>query len=395
MQYDFTTLRDRSGQGSQKWRSMLALDPQVPQGVAPMSVADMEFVPQPELVRAMKQYAAEMVYGYTEATDAYYAAVIDWMHRRHGYRVQKEWIVEAPGVVPALFQMVRAFTRPGEHVAILTPGYHPFFDAVCKQGRVEENVPLLEHEGRYCIDFPALRARLQKPETTLMILCNPHNPVGRVWTREELTRVCELCLQNDVFLISDEIHLDLILPGYEGTSVGQLGEPYVRNAAICTAPSKTFNIAGLQVSNILIADPARREKMENSKGYFALNMFSYKACEVVYRECEPWLDALLHVLDENQRSMRAALDAMGAGIRMSELQGTYLAWLDMRSLGLDDAALERFLRQEARWFINPGPGFGPGGEGHVRVNIACPAHTLQEALQRLHAALQKLPAYQK
>ena len=387
MKYDFETVADQIDYG---------FGTDYREDTTVMAGAQLHVKTAPCIIEGLTGLVQSGLYGWTSSADPQYiSAIVRWMRDVRNWEIQSDWIVPSYGTLQAMCACIRAFTEPGDGIIVQQPVYVLYERCISNCGRRLVDNTLIRTGDHYEMDFDDLDAKMADPRNRLMILCNPHNPVGRVWTREELTRVCELCLQNDVFLISDEIHLDLILPGYEGTSVGQLGEPYVRNAAICTAPSKTFNIAGLQVSNILIADPARREKMENSKGYFSLNMFSYKACEVVYRECEPWLDALLHVLDENQRSMRAALDAMGAGIRMSELQGTYLAWLDMRSLGLDDAALERFLRQEARWFINPGPGFGPGGEGHVRVNIACPAHTLQEALQRLHAALQKLPAYQK
>lgn len=387
MKYDFTTVRDRQGQGSQKWRKMLQRVPDVPKEVVPLSVADMEFVPPPELVRGLQVCAAEMVYGYPEATPAYYNAVCSWMKRRHRMDVTPDWIVESPGVVPALYQMVRAFTKPGDGVAILTPGYHPFFDAVLKQGRRTEESPLRQVGNTYEIDFDDLEVRLAKPETTLMILCNPHNPVGRVWTREELEHICEMCLLYDVFLISDEIHLDLILPGYHGTSVGAMEERYVRNCAICTAPSKTFNIAGLQVSNLLIADGSRRAAVESGKGYFSLNMFAYQACRLAYNECEPWLDELLCVLDRNRRMMNSFFKQRHPNIRMAQLQGTYLAWLDCRALGMTNAQLEAFFSEKAYWFISPGEGFGEGGSGFVRVNIACPEHVLRAALERLDQCL--------
>lgn len=386
MSYDFTTIVDRTGTGSEKWNAMKKLCPDVPAGTVPFSVADMEFLPPPQLVKGLQDYLGEAVYGYTCATDSYYDAIIRWMERRHAFTVQKEWIVQTAGVVPALNQMVEAFTEPEDSVLILTPVYHPFYSAVAGNGRGLVESPLVINGDTYDIDFADLEQKASRPEVKLMIFCSPHNPIGRVWSAEETERVCRICMENEVFLIADEIHSDLIMPGVIHTSAGVFKE-YLSNCAICTAPSKTFNLAGFQASNIIIPNEAYRRKMPGSGGYFSLNFLSYKACEIVYNQCEDWLEELLEVIDGNRKTVEEFMKEQLPGVKVYRMQGTYLQWLDFSCLGLDTKELEVFMTRKAHLFLDEGYLFGEAGAGYERWNLACPRETLREGLYRLAAAV--------
>ncbi len=386
MKYDFETVINRRPLGSSKWNRMWERNPNTPDGIVPFSAADMEFVPPPELLKGLREFIGRDVFGYTCATDAYYESVYSWFKRRLNYSIDKKWIVEAPGIVPAIDQMVPAFTEPEDAVAVLSPGYHPFYNAVKKSRRKLIEVPLTINHDTYDIDFQALEKELERPEVTLMIFCNPYNPAGRVWSKSELETLNNLCRGNSVFLISDEIHCDLILPGYQFCSFANLGEEVLNNCAICTAPSKTFNIAGFQVSNILVANPVYRKKMEQSKGYYSLNALAYKACEIVYNECEGWLDELLLVLNENKKIVKEFMNHNIPQVHVFDLQGTYLQWMDFRPLGMNKDELEKKLVDNYIYF-SEGYGFSNYGEGFERMNLACPAKVVKEGLERVYQAV--------
>ena len=383
MTYDFTTLIDRREHGSVKWRDI----PLNSTDIVPFSVADMEFVHPPELREGLKKFTDEMIFGYTGPTDRYYPSVQDWMEQRHGFRPPREWFLEFPGVVPALGELVRDLTQQGDQILILTPVYYPFRSAVRANGRTLVQSELIDCGTTYDIDFDDVADKLARPEVTMMILCSPHNPVGRIWTREELIRLCELCRNNGVFLVADEIHADLILPGYTHTSVGTLTE-FLDNTAICTAPSKTFNIAGLQVSNIFIPNAEKREIIRKNRGFAVLNAYGYKACELVYTECGAWLDALMEQLEHNRMLVKSYLEKNLPEIRVYDLQGTYLQWLDFRAFDMPTRQLEQFMH-EAGWYCDEGYIFGPGGEGFERLNLACPSWVLERALERLKQAVRE------
>lgn len=390
MRYDFETLVNRTDTGSEKWNMMRADMPDVPEHIVPFSVADMEFKPAPELLEGLKKYLDEAILGYTGATDRYYDAIIRFMERRHGFSPKKEWIVESPGIVPALVKMVEAFTKPQDSVLILRPVYYPFTRAVEQNGRNLVVSELLVKDNRYEIDFEDLEKKASREDVKLLIFCSPHNPVGRVWTKEELLKVCDICLKNHVFMISDEIHFDLIMPGYAHTSVGNLEEKYLQNCAICTAPTKTFNIAGLQVSNLIIPNEEYRDKINAAKGYEALNIMSYKACELAYNECEAWLDELIVYIDNNRKMVEKFIAERLPMIKVFPLEGTYLMWLDFSALGMEAEELERFMKEKALWFTDEGYIFGDNGRDYERIVIACPSHVLKEALERLERAVKEL-----
>lgn len=397
--YDFTTRIDRSQDGSTKWDGMRRADPDVPAGIVPFSTADMEFVEAPEIKRAIHRIADEAVLGYTGPTDAYFEAVLGWQRRRHHWEPERSWVVTCPGVVPALYRAVEVLTNPGDGVIIQPPVYFPFRSSIESTGRtvVENPLRLVEEPGapaRYEMDFEDLERKAADPHVTMLIACSPHNPVGRVWTREELRRMADICLANDVFIVCDEIHNDLVLPGHEHTTLARVLEPAeLAHAMVATAPSKTFNLAGVQCSNLFIFDEERRDAFRRAgfrQGTFSLNAFAYPLCAVAYNECESWLDELIGVLDANRRLFCDYVAERIAQLTTFPLEGTYLQWFDCRALGMDADALKAFMRGKARLFMDEGAMFGAQGAGFERINLACPASVLTEALDRLADAVHTL-----
>lgn len=385
MKYDFETLIPRYGVGSGKWDEMREEIPDIPDDIVPLSVADMEFKNAPEIIEGLKDYLDTRILGYTHATEAYYDAVIGWMERRHGFSPKEEWFVEYAGVVPALRHMVSVFTKPGDSVLIMTPVYYPFRSAIeANHCHVVES-ELVNTDGRYTIDFDDFEKKAGRDEVKLLILCSPHNPVGRVWTEEELRRIAGICLANDVFILSDEIHFDLIMPGYRHVSMMNLEEKYRDNCAVCTSPGKTFNLAGMQASNIFIPNDARRDAVLESRGYFSLNALSYKATEFAYTRSEEWMQEMLAYIAGNKMFAESFIREKMPFVRFTETEGTYLMWLDFRALGLDKETLEKRMRKGAYVFADEGYIFGHGGEGFERLNLACPRRILAAALERLAA----------
>lgn len=392
MKYDFETLVDRTNTGSEKWDMMKGELTDASSVIVPFSIADMEFKPAPEIVEGLKKYLDEAILGYTGPTDAYYSAVIRFMERRHNFSPKKKWIIESAGIVPALQQMVAAFTRPEDSVLIMQPVYHPFSSAVTENHRRLVVSELVVKGDTYEIDFEDFEKKAALPDVTLLILCSPHNPVGRVWTKEELIRISDICLRNHVFIISDEIHFDIIMPGYVHVSMGNLEEKYLNNCAICTAPTKSFNIAGLQVSNLIIPNEEYRNKITAARGYYALNIISYKACELAYNCCEAWLDEMITYIDSNRRLVEEFISERLPMVKTFELQGTYLLWMDFTSLGMEAEELETFMKQKALLFMDEGYIFGESGRGFERLNLACPGWVLIKALERLEKAIKELSA---
>ncbi|MBQ6891935.1 MAG: aminotransferase class I/II-fold pyridoxal phosphate-dependent enzyme, partial [Clostridia bacterium] len=328
------------------------------------------------------------VLGYTGPTEGYFSAVQNWMERRHGFRPEKDWFITSPGIVPALYELVKALTGPGEGVLMLSPVYHPFRFAAQEQGREAVFCPLIERERTYDIDFDLFEKLCAQPQVKLFLLCSPHNPVGRIWTREELVRLGDICLEHDVVMVADEIHGDLILPGYTFTSVGTLPEQYLNNAILCTAPSKTFNLAGMQCSNLFVPNGALREKLKQEGHYPTLTALGYESCRLAYTYGEAWLESLRTVLGENKKLVEGYLAKNIPVIKPFELMGTYLMWLDCRGLGLSKDALEKAMI-DGELFFDEGYIFGSEGAGFERLNLACPAWVLQKAMDKLSAVVRK------
>jgi putative C-S lyase len=391
--YDFTSIIDRSGVGSDKWDEMKKRDPSVGRDIVPLSVADMEFKMAPELAGGLKDCLDNLVLGYTGPTKSYYDAVRLWMKDLHAWDIKDEWLVNSNGVVAALYNCVKSFAAPGEGVIIMPPVYYPFFMSIERNKRKAVANALLIRNGRYEIDFDDLEAKASDPNNKLLLLCSPHNPVGRVWGIEELKKIGDICLRHGVTIVSDEIHFDLIMPGFSHTVLAALGEEYAQITITCTAPSKTFNLAGMRSSNIIIPNKELRRKYLEEIGHSmsrpALNTLGYRACEIAYTKCRPWLDELITVIDSNRKTVEEFMARVIPAVKVFTLEGTYLQWWDCRGLGMDYRELEEFMVNEARLFLDEGYVFGTEGRGYERINLACPAPVLQAALERLAAALAK------
>jgi cystathionine beta-lyase len=404
MQYNFDQEIDRTGTNAAKWEVVKqdgrfvplaeALQLQEGKRLLPMWVADMDFpVPQP-VIDALVTRAQHGIFGYNWPGPSYRQVVIDWLARRHGWTVESEWIVPTPGVVPALNMLVRTFVAPGQRVIVQPPVYYPFYTAISNNGAELARNPLLLADGRYSMDFTGLEALAREPDVVMLILSSPHNPVGRVWTPDELRRLGEICLAHGVLVVADEIHGDLLYPGQRFIPYAALGEQFAANAVVCTAPSKTFNLAGLATSNIIIPNPELRLRFErtlNSNGLHGVNTFGMVALEAAYKDGEEWLVQVMDYVAGNFQYLRNYVAQHLPQIGVVEPEGTYLVWLDCRGLGLDKAALERLMLNDARVFLDEGYIFGPEGEGFERINIACPRSLLAEALERIKAAIDGLP----
>jgi len=393
MKYDFETYIDRHNTGSYKYEQMLDWNPDVGEDVIPYSVADMELKNPPEIIEGLKSYLDDAVLGYTIPTEAYYDAVIDWMQRRHNWKIKKEWISLSAGVVTAFFAAVRAFTEPGDGVILMTPAYYPFYASIERNGRKLVKNSLVDKGSRYEIDYQDLEAKAADPDNKIILFCSPHNPVGRVWEKEELEKVADICLRNDVLMVSDEIHNDLIMPDYEHTVMAKLSEDVKQNVIVCTAPSKSFNLAGMKTSNIIIPNKkikAVYEKEVAAAGFHMLNIMGYKACEIAYNQCEDWLEELIELIEKNHLKLKEYMEENIPEIKVYDLEGTYLQWMDFSELGLDKDELEELMHQQAEVFFDEGYIFGEEGAGYERMNLACPTHKLMEGLERIKTAVEKI-----
>lgn len=395
---------DRRGTNAVKWEFVQGGDDLLrwehtddcfgPNRILPMWVADMDFrCPEP-VVKALVERAQHGIYGYTAMTDACYQPFIEWIKRRQGWEIRPEWICTTPGVVPALNMLVRTFASPGDRVIVQPPVYYPFYGAIENNGAELATNPLTYENGKYSMDFKDLEAKARDPSTKMVILCSPHNPVGRVWTRDELLRFGEICLGNDVLVVSDEIHGDLIYRGVEFTSFARLGDELARRSIICTAPSKTFNMAGLHTSCIVVPDEELRTKFAKtlqSNGLFGAGTFGIVALEAAYKHGEEWLNQVREYIEANYRYLEAYVREQIPEITAIKPEGTYLVWLDCRRLGLEAEELQRLMLDEARVYLDEGFIFGSEGEGFERINIACPRSILIEALDRIKGAIERWP----
>ncbi|KAA3663917.1 MAG: pyridoxal phosphate-dependent aminotransferase [Chloroflexi bacterium] len=400
MTFNFDQEVDRIGTYSVKWEFVSVGDESIYSDAAhakygdrrllPLWVADMDFQSPPAVIDALGKRVAHGIFGYTKPTDSYFETVIDWISRRYGYAVEKEWIELSPGVVPALHMLVETFLQPGEKVLIQRPVYYPFFSAVENNGCEIVSNSLVYENGRYHIDFDDLAQKAADPAVKMAILCSPHNPVGRVWTREELTCFAEICMANDVLIVSDEIHCDLIVNGHTFTSLATISEQLFQNSIICTAPSKTFNLAGLKTSNIIIPNREKREAFHakmNSHGVYGANVFGPIAAEAAYNHGEPWLEEVLAYIEENYHFLKSYLAENLPQLKVIPLEGTYLVWVDCRTLGLDSKSRKELMMECAKVYLDEGELFGPEGEGFERFNLACPRSILAEALERIKTAV--------
>lgn len=356
--------------------------------VVPAWIADMDFATPSVITEALIERAKHPIYGYTLFPDNLYEATIDWMRRRHGWTIERDWIVMCPGVVPSLNATVMAFTQPGESVIIQPPVYFPFFSAATQTGRKLIQNPLNNVNGRYTIDFDQLEQYAQSAH--LLLFCSPHNPVGRVWSRDELKQLLQIAKKNNLIIFSDEIHADLIYPGNKHTVLGTFSE-HKNHVITAMAPSKTFNIPGLNLSCLIIPDKTiRRAIMDvfNTWHVSASNPFSITAYETAYREGEIWLDALLCYLSETRDCVTAFLTEHLPAIKPIPAEGTYLLWLDCHALNMNDDELKHFFIFNAGVGLSPGFLFGQEGSGFMRLNIGAPRKTVMQALENILQAYQ-------
>lgn len=385
MNFNFDEIIPLAGSGSLKFDDRLNVFGRA--DVQPMWVADMDFAAPPAVVRALQARAAHPVYGYTKTPESLYQALISWLQKRHRWQVAREQILLCPGVVPSLYAAVAAFTEPGDSVIVQPPVYFPFFSAVTTNGRRLVENPLLLKNGRYEMDFDHLE-QCARNGAKLMLLCSPHNPVGRVWQRDELEQLLAIAERYDLIILADEIHADLVYPDFQHTALATLGQTDQR-VVTAVAPSKTFNVPGLGLSALIANNPAHRKKLVKAFDQLHVspgNPFSLAAFEAAYAEGEPWLDALLAYLQQTRDFVATTLQQSLPGIRLIPPQGTYLLWLDCQSLDLDDRQLQRLFVEQAGLGLSPGLHFGKQGRGFMRMNIATPRANVEQALQRLRSA---------
>ncbi len=382
MVYDFDTPVVRRGTGCYKWDEAAYDD------LIPLWVADMDFATAPAIVEALRKRVEHGVFGYTLVPPSYYEAIQSWFRRRHGWTIERDWIQYTSGVVPALSVLVKAFTQPGDKVIVQTPVYNCFFSSIRNNGcEVLENSLLCEVGDtlRYTIDFADLEQKARDPRAKMLILCNPHNPAGRVWTREELLRIDRICKENDVMVVSDEIHNELTYGGRRYVPYGTVSQ--MEGCVVCTSPSKSFNTAGLQIANIVCKDPSWRQRIDraiNQNEVCDVNPFGVVALQAAYNEGEPWLDELCSYIHQNYLALCRFLAAELPTLKVAPLEGTYLVWIDIRALGVSSDELARRFLQDAHVQVNSGTMYGHrDGEGFIRLNIACPRSQLMEGLRRM------------
>lgn len=388
MKYDFDSFINRRNTGSYKWSDIDNLKIDAPD-IIPYSIAEMEFRVAPAITNAIKEIADIGIYGYMGSKADYFDAVSSWMKRRHGWDVEPKWLVKTYGCVSAIIIAINAFTKKGDGIIIQPPVYNPFFSTIKSNGRKLVTNPLKIEGNQYIMDFDDLRKKAADPNNKMLILSNPHNPVGRVWKKEELEELGHICNENNVLVISDEIHFDIVFKPHKHTVYATLGEEFKQNCAVLTAPSKSFNLAGMHLSNIFIPNSELREKFIK---VFESQMAVYhtplgtEACKAAYRGGEDWFDQALEYIAENKKLCEEYLHENFPSVKMFELQGTYLLWVDFHSFGMDKNQLEYFMRNEAKLFLDEGYVFGVEGEGYERINIACPRSLLLSGLERLKEA---------
>ena len=391
MEFDFSLPIDRRGTGCLKYD--FAVERGRPADVLPLWVADMDFRTLPQVQAALEQTVQHGIFGYSESGNSYFEAVADWFQQHHHWRPQREWLVKTPGVVFALAAAVRAFTKPGEAVLLQQPVYYPFSEVITDNDRVLVNSPLVLKNGHYEIDFADFEKKVTENNVKLFLLCSPHNPVGRVWTKEELFQVGSICAKHHVLVAADEIHADFVWPGHSHYSFFTVDPKFAEFTILCTSPSKTFNLAGLQASNIFIPNESLRKAFAHevdAAGYSQLNVMGLAGCEAAYRNGTQWLQELLIYLQGNIAYVRDFLQKKLPQIQLVEPEGTYLLWLDCRGLGLNTRQLEDLIVNKAKLWLDSGTVFGKAGEGFQRINIACPRITLEQAMKQLEKAVQGL-----
>ena len=390
MKYNFDEIIDRRGTNSLKYD--FAAERGVPDGLIPMWVADMDFKTAPCVTEALTKSVNHAIYGYSEVkrVGGYFQAIEKWFGERFGFEIKPEWPVKTPGVVFAVCAAINAFTEPGGGVMIQTPVYYPFKESIEANGRKTITNPLVYKNGKYYIDYDGFEAKITENKVKLFILCSPHNPVGRVWTTEELERMGNICIKHKVIVLSDEIHCDFVYENHRHTVFGAINGEFLNNSLICTSPSKTFNLAGLQIANTFIADKNLRRKFKKEiikTGYSQHNTMGLVSCQAAYENGGEWVDGLIKYLAENYKYAKDFLSVNLPEIKAAELEGTYLLWLDLNAYGFSETELDGIITEKAGIWVDNGDIFGDEGRGFIRINIACPLETLKTALYKLSDAL--------
>ena len=380
MKYNFDEIVPRRGSNSYKWDTAKDGD------VLPMWVADMDFRTSPAIIDAITKRAQHGVFGYTKVPQAYFDAVCNWFEKRHDFAIQKEWILFTSGVVPALSAIIKALTEPGDRVIVQTPVYNCFFSSIRNDECEIITNELIYKNGTYSIDFEDFEKKVADPKVKLLLLCNPHNPVGRVWTRDELQRIGEICLQNQVIVVSDEIHCDLVYPGHTHIPFASLSNEFRQNSVTCTAPSKTFNLAGIQVANIIAPDENIRRKIDkalNVNEVCEINVFAVEALIAAYTEGVDWLEELKIYLHDNYTVLSEFFRLHLPHLPVLPLEATYLVWVDCTALKKTSKEISGALLEKEKLWVNEGTMYGEAGEGFIRINIATSRKNLQRGLEKI------------
>lgn len=387
MKYDFDEIISRRNSNSYKWDAVMG------EGVLPMWVADMDFRTAPAVVEVLRKRMDHGIFGYTKVPPVYYDAIINWFTRRHGWQIDRDWIIYTSGVVPALSAIIKALTVPGDRVLVQTPVYNCFFSSIRNNGCEIVANPLVYTNGTYRIDFDDLARKATDPKVRLLLLCNPHNPVGRVWTRAELMCIGEICLRNDVLVVADEIHCELVYSGHTYIPFASISDDFRNRSVTCTSPSKAFNLAGLQIANIFAADESVRVKIDkaiNLNEVCDVNPFGVEALVAAYNDGEEWLEELKCYLSDNYLYMRTFFNKYLPQFPVVKLEGTYLVWVDCSVLNRSSKEIAEILLKAEKLWINEGSMYGEAGEGFIRINIACPRQILIDGLNRLKRGLKEI-----
>lgn len=376
---DFNKITPRRGTNSYKWDSCEDKD------VLPMWVADMDFQTAPCIISALQKRVSHGIFGYTRVPEEYYDAVISWFRRRHQWEIKREWFIYTSGVVPALSAVIKALANVGDRIITLTPVYNCFFSSIRNNGCELSSCALKYENNSFSIDFDDLERRAADPKASLLLLCNPHNPSGRVWTREELKRIGDICIRHNVVVVSDEIHCEIVHPGFKYTPFASVSEEFLKHSVTCVSPSKAFNIAGLQIANIIVENDEWRRRIDkaiNINEVCDVNPFGVIATIAAYNEGEEWLDELLRYIHANYIFFKSYCEELLPQLPVAPLEGTYLAWMDCCSLNIPSEELEERLVKEAKLWLNAGSMYGKEGEGFMRWNLACPRQFVEEGLKR-------------
>lgn len=384
MRYDFDEVIPRRGTNSYKW------DTETEEDVLPMWVADMDFRTAPAVVDALKKRVEHGIFGYTKVPSEYYDSIVDWFRRKHNWTIERDWIIYTTGVVPALSAIIKALTSPGDKILVQTPVYNCFFSSIRNNGCEIVTNPLIYINGTYQVNFDDLEKKAADPKVKLLLLCNPHNPAGRVWTKQELVRIGKICLQNDTLVVADEIHCELVFPGHTYTPFTSVSEEFLMHSVTCTSPSKAFNLAGLQIANIISADTnirMRIEKAINVNEVCDVNPFGIEALMAAYNNSEEWLDKLNHYLFANYNYLKNYFKEHLPQFPVIRLEGTYLVWIDCSVLKLPSKEIVKTLLKRGKIRVNEGSLYGEADDDFIRINIACPRQTLIDGLNRIRRAL--------